>query len=85
MGKWSNQMSQENGFKAVGEEEANEAHAFFKKRNPNVLSCMHAILEQIGSTSTESELTNNDQMINKEPPQILSNHTASEQMDTEYS
>ena len=51
---WSshNQNSVNDVFKDISEEQVSEAVAFFKNRNPNVITGMIALLEHIGTYSS---------------------------------
>ena len=76
------------------EEEGLEAKTFFKKRNPTVINCLRALVEQVNCLKNDSELNAASQHLmksnSKEPPQIVSNRAilkiqSNDQLDTEYS
>ena len=77
---WSNQFSFDN--KIVTEEDGLEAKTYFKKRNPTIISCLHAIVETINLKTELLSGTHNSnsgyphehviKSNNKEPPQIVS-------------
>ena len=95
---WSNQFSFDN--KIVTEEDGLEAKTYFKKRNPTIISCLHAIVETINLKTELLSGTHNSnsgyphehviKSNNKEPPQIVSHRNQMQMQnqdptDTEYS
>ena len=64
--EWSAQFSLDN--KVVTEEEGMEAKTFFKKRNPTVINCLRALVDQINFTKSEQDYAISGTNTNSELP-----------------
>jgi len=60
-----------------------EAVAFFKKRNPNVITGMIALLEHIGAYSSYYSSLAHQTTGKKEPPKIVTNRPSETEITTD--